>query len=663
MSRKAVVSSSNLIPVIFLLHSLTFFARGFVLEIPSAILSDINNGGGGGGGGGGSRGNGTGPVVDCAVGEWSAWQVSPSDPAAGNGETRFIRSRQIILTAQNGGKPCPSLFDLRTVKRGDTFDPNVAEIEATPTTTTTTAPVKTTTTEIDFGVESVKKRDILFLVDMSGSLSEMEFAKVMDSLSIIVDRLCEEVTPGVGSPLRIAMATFDHRIHTNFDFKKYTNKEQIKSALKMTRPMGGATCTGEALQYAADVMLQEERGSRPDATRDVLLLTDGLWNCGVDAQLAAEKLKQKANVYSLLIGHFTPSGYQQMHSLLSGPSDTHLFSLRNVDQLHKLIHLLESDFPLRPFRGCAPARLDIAPRQPMTGSTIVVPELRSTPSRATPRRSTIVHPQTTVGQVKTTIGQITNDPWQQTKIPITPGQEKTTIGQVTNTPGQEKTTLAQINNTPGQAKTTMGQYTSTPGQEKPRNPNWGSSTVGQEKTTIGQFTNTPGQAKTTLGHIIGQEKTTIGQFTNTPGQAKTTIGQFTNTPGQRKTTARFGNYVSPSIGQEKTTIGQFTNTPGQAKTTIGQFTNTPGQVKTTAAPIIGQETTTMGQFKTTGNNPWPWQQKTTRGGQITFGPYQRTTNVRVSPGQEKTTIGQFKTSAGRLEANQITTRAPYPVKG
>ena len=36
--------------------------------------------------------------------------------------------------------------------------------------------------------------------------------------------------------------------------------EQIKNALRMTRPMGGATCTGEALQYAADVMLQEERG-------------------------------------------------------------------------------------------------------------------------------------------------------------------------------------------------------------------------------------------------------------------------------------------------------------------------------------------------------------------------------------------------------------------
>ena len=52
--------------------------------------------------------------------------------------------------------------------------------------------------------------------------------------------------------------------------------------------------------------LQLLLGSRPDATKDVLLLTDGLWNCGVDAQLAAEKLKQKANVYSLLIGHFTP---------------------------------------------------------------------------------------------------------------------------------------------------------------------------------------------------------------------------------------------------------------------------------------------------------------------------------------------------------------------
>ena len=37
-------------------------------------------------------------------------------------------------------------------------------------------------------------------------------------------------------------------------------------------------------------------------------------------------------------------------------------------QLHKLIHLLESDSPLRPFRGCAPARLDLA--QPARASTI-----------------------------------------------------------------------------------------------------------------------------------------------------------------------------------------------------------------------------------------------------------------------------------------------------
>ena len=72
-------SSTNLNSAIFIfvvvvfLDLFTFYARGFVLEIPAAILGDGHSGGGGGGGGGG-RSNVTG--VSVALREFVCRSIS-----------------------------------------------------------------------------------------------------------------------------------------------------------------------------------------------------------------------------------------------------------------------------------------------------------------------------------------------------------------------------------------------------------------------------------------------------------------------------------------------------------------------------------------------------------------------------------------------------------
>lgn len=82
--------------------------------------------------------------------------------------------------------------------------------------------------------------------------------------------------------------------------------------------------------------------SGPDATQEVLILSDGTSDCRGESIAAARALQSKAKVFALFIGSTSAAGKQELTNYISLPSKDHLFSVLNYDELDTLVHDSES---------------------------------------------------------------------------------------------------------------------------------------------------------------------------------------------------------------------------------------------------------------------------------------------------------------------------------
>lgn len=94
----------------------------------------------------------------------------------------------------------------------------------------------------------------------------------------------------------------------------------------------------------------------PGVKPEVLILTDGRSNCGGDALLAAEGLKDKVDVFALTIGDQNYRGRRELTEYASYPLSQHLFAVSGYRDLRRLVDYIQSE--LRNIK-CAP--FDLTP--------------------------------------------------------------------------------------------------------------------------------------------------------------------------------------------------------------------------------------------------------------------------------------------------------------
>ncbi|XP_044538934.1 collagen alpha-1(XX) chain, partial [Gracilinanus agilis] len=126
--------------------------------------------------------------------------------------------------------------------------------------------------------------DIVFLVDGSWSIGRSNF------------RLIREFLANVISPFHIAqdkvqigLSQYSGDPRTEWDLNSFSTKEEVLEAIRNLRYKGGNTFTGLALTHVLEQNLKLEAGSRSEAVKVVVLLTDG--KSQDDARLAAQVLK------------------------------------------------------------------------------------------------------------------------------------------------------------------------------------------------------------------------------------------------------------------------------------------------------------------------------------------------------------------------------------
>ncbi|VDM41543.1 unnamed protein product [Toxocara canis] len=118
--------------------------------------------------------------------------------------------------------------------------------------------------------ECAPKVDLVFLLDTSGSIEQIYHEHVKWTVDLV------DALPVDRDRVRIAAIQYAGFPLTEFALGTYLSAADIRQHLSQIKFQSGVTRTGYALRKADSELFRVERGARPDATKIIVLFTDGL---------------------------------------------------------------------------------------------------------------------------------------------------------------------------------------------------------------------------------------------------------------------------------------------------------------------------------------------------------------------------------------------------
>lgn len=114
------------------------------------------------------------------------------------------------------------------------------------------------------------KKDIIFLIDGSDSTGPTGIAHIRDFMVSIIEQL--EVRP---DKVRVAVVQYADRSKTEFSLNTHNNKQDVLSAVRRLRQMGGRSSElASAIDYVLENEAKTSAGLRPnDASQHLVVLT------------------------------------------------------------------------------------------------------------------------------------------------------------------------------------------------------------------------------------------------------------------------------------------------------------------------------------------------------------------------------------------------------
>uniref|UniRef100_A0A8D0GWS9 Collagen alpha-3(VI) chain n=1 Tax=Sphenodon punctatus TaxID=8508 RepID=A0A8D0GWS9_SPHPU len=137
-------------------------------------------------------------------------------------------------------------------------------------------------------VVEVNKKDIVFLIDGSTAMGNVNFNAVREFIAKIIQRL--EVGPDL---IQVAVAQYADTVKPEFYFNTYQSKKDVITNVKKLKLSGGATLnTGSALTFAKNNFFISSTGCRTDeGVLPMLVLVTG-GKSGDDVAQPAEEMKR-----------------------------------------------------------------------------------------------------------------------------------------------------------------------------------------------------------------------------------------------------------------------------------------------------------------------------------------------------------------------------------
>ncbi|KAM4829693.1 integrin alpha-L [Thomomys bottae] len=173
--------------------------------------------------------------------------------------------------------------------------------------------------------------DLVFLFDGSRSLQQDEFQKIVDFMKDVMRKLSN-------SSYQFAAVQFSTSYKTEFNFLDYLQLKDPDILLANVRHMCLLTNTFGAINYVATQVFRPELGARPDATKVLIIITDGEATDSGNIDAAKDIVR-----YIIGVGrHFkTKESQETLHKFASKPTEKFVEILDTFEKLKGLFTELE----------------------------------------------------------------------------------------------------------------------------------------------------------------------------------------------------------------------------------------------------------------------------------------------------------------------------------
>jgi uncharacterized protein YegL len=262
--------------------------------------------------------------VDCEVGMWTTWNRHY------NSGCEEKRRRYVKKFNRGEGNPCPPLEETRQC---------VSSTHSVTTFTGNSTSDAFNTLNAGLGgfgngtsrrrrrencqVQCPPDRDIVIVVDSSGSVGEANFTTACKDLGRLIPYLCglqpDYITKCDST--RLALVTYGQIPNLVFDLNDCRSRHRchanVQNDINQARYLSSldwATATGDALQFTADRVLNKSHGMRKYSKKTILLLTDGKSNHGSNPVTVASKLfkKYEGKLAIIAVGIGDKINYQEL---------------------------------------------------------------------------------------------------------------------------------------------------------------------------------------------------------------------------------------------------------------------------------------------------------------------------------------------------------------
>lgn len=188
--------------------------------------------------------------------------------------------------------------------------------------------------------------DLAFVVDHSGSISDNDegpqpnWDYILDFMVSIVNGL------DVGSASnRVGVVTFGSQAQLDFDFLRYSSKQDVIAAIRQLQNTGGNTNTTGALRLMRQGLFTADPNRSTNTAKVCVLITDGVPSQRFEADgLPAEVANVKAaGIRILAVGVTTAVNEAFLRSLVSNPS-TDYFKVMAFSDLPGLLNSITAQF-------------------------------------------------------------------------------------------------------------------------------------------------------------------------------------------------------------------------------------------------------------------------------------------------------------------------------
>ncbi|XP_023196454.1 integrin alpha-M-like [Xiphophorus maculatus] len=173
--------------------------------------------------------------------------------------------------------------------------------------------------------------DIAFLLDGSGSIAGDDFSRMKEFVKNLIRTF-------LGRDTQFAITQFSFYPTTHYYFNTFSTSNW-ESQIDKIKQLYGGTYTARAIQNVVDNVFSQERGSRSNVKKILIVITDGESSDSQNLPAATQSADQKNILrFTIGVGNAFTNYYakQELIMIASQPADNFVFQVGSFDALDKI---------------------------------------------------------------------------------------------------------------------------------------------------------------------------------------------------------------------------------------------------------------------------------------------------------------------------------------